>query len=63
MSDLSDNFHIDSNREITYVDSFESILNLIDSSLRGESVHTTIVVLLTIIQEIELDTTQTKCAD
>ena len=51
MSDLSDNFHFDSNREITYIDGFKSILNLIDSSLRGESVHTTIVVLLAMIQK------------
>ena len=55
MSDLSDIFHIDSDHEITYIDGFESILNLIDSSLRRESVHTTIVVLLAMFQKIKLE--------
>lgn len=32
----------------TYIDGLKSVLNLIDSSLRGESVDTTIVVLLAI---------------
>ena len=32
----------------TYIDGLEGVLNLIDSSLRGESVDTTIVVLLAI---------------
>ena len=32
----------------TYLNSFDCVLNLVDTSLRGECVDTTIVVLLTI---------------
>ena len=35
---------------ITYLDSLDGVLNLIDTTLRGEGVHTTIVVLFAIVQ-------------
>ena len=39
----------------TYLDSFDSILNLVDTSLRGECVDTTIVVFLaTVIRWLNL---------
>ena len=33
---------------LAYLDSLDSVLNLIDTALRGEGVHTTIVVLFAI---------------
>ena len=41
-------------RSSTYLDSFDGIFNLIDSTLRWESVNTTIVVLFAIGNECEI---------
>jgi len=38
----------------SYLDSFDSVFDLVDSSLRGERVNTTIVLFLTMMHQTEI---------
>jgi hypothetical protein len=47
-SSILEKFHHLNNFGLSYLDSLDGVLNLIDTALRGEGVHTTIVVLFAI---------------